>query len=220
MSEPIGHPRCDRRKQAGFRNTSTMLGVVCILLASSGMPSALRRSLPLAVSVLLLLASNLLAQDPSAPPPHMRAESRELRALVDEAARRSPVVRDLIDQIDRSDLTVYIRTRKFEGTELDGRVGILSVTGHYRYLVVELACGRMDLLQMATLGHELQHVVEIADQPSIVDARSLAAHYERIGVRTSSMTGNRTFETAAARDAGAQVRRELLVKAIRSTNGS
>jgi hypothetical protein len=199
---------------------STMLIVVCILLASSGMPFAFRRSLPIAVSFVLLLASPLLAQDPSGAPPHIRPESKELRALVEEAARRSPIVRDLIDQIDRSDLTVYIRTRKFEGSELDGRVGILATAGQSRYVVIELACGRMDLLQMATLGHELRHVVEIAAEPSIVDARSLATHYERIGVRTSSMIGNKTFETAAAREAGAQVRRELLTKAARSTNGS
>jgi hypothetical protein len=183
------------------------------------MPLAFRRSLPIAVSI-VLIASRLLAQERSASPPHIRPESPELRALIDEAARRSPVVRDLIDRIDRSDVTVYIRTRKFAGGELDGRVGILSTTARHRYLVVELACGRIDLVQMITLGHELHHVVEIAGEPSIVDGRSLAAHYERIGVRVSGSTGNKAFETASAREAGAKVRRELFAKAVRSTNGS
>lgn len=183
------------------------------------MPLAFRRSLPIAVSV-VLLASPLFAQAPSASPPHIRPESREMRALIDEAARRSPVVRDLIDRIDRSDVTVYIRTRKFAGGDLDGRVGILSATGRHRYLIVELACGRIDLVQMITLGHELHHVVEIAGEPSIVDGRSLAAHYERVGVRVSGSTGNKAFETASAREAGAKVRRELFAKAARSTNGS
>jgi hypothetical protein len=187
------------------------------------MPLAFRRSLPIAVSAavsVVLLASPLLAQEPSASPPHIRPESPELRALIDEAARRSPVVRDLIDRIDRSDVTVYIRTRKFAGGDVDGRVGILSATARRRYLIVELACGRIDQLQMITLGHELHHVVEIASEPSIIDGRSLAAHYERIGMRVSGSTGNRAFETASAREAGAKVRRELSSKAARSTNGS
>jgi hypothetical protein len=183
------------------------------------MPFAPRRSLAAAVTAILLFASPLLAQNQPVGPPHIRPESRALRELVDDAVRRSSAVRDLIDRIDRSDLIVYIRTRRFESSDLDGRVGMLSTAGKYRYVVVELACGRLDYLQMATLGHELRHVVEIADEPSIVDARSLANHYERIGVRTSSMTGNKTFETSAAREAGVQVRRELLAK-VRSTNGS
>lgn len=182
------------------------------------MPFALRRWLFVAVSV-LFVASPLLAQDQPVGLLHVRPESRALRELVDDAVRRSPAVRDLIDRIDHSDLIVYIRMRKFEESDLDGRVGILSAVGQYRFLVVELACGRLDYLQMATLGHELRHVVEIAAEPSIVDARSLATHYERIGVRTSSMIGNKMFETAAAREAGVQVRRELLAK-VRSTNGS
>jgi hypothetical protein len=223
MLEPLGISLANRPKQAGFRKTSTMPTVVCILLASSAMPRALRRSLPLTVMSMLLLASPLLAldhHDPWIPPPHIRVESPELRALVGEAAQRSPVIRTQIDDVERSDITVYIRTRKFTENELDGRVGILSTIAGHRFLVVELACGRTDLVQMATLGHELQHVLEIVSEPSVVDAPSLAAYYERIGVRVGGPIGTKTFETAAAREAGTQVRRELLVKATRSTNGS
>jgi hypothetical protein len=201
---------------------STMPTVECILLASSGMPLALRRSFPITVAAVLLLASPLLARDPDpwTAPPNIRVESPDLRSLINEAAQRSPVVRQLIDEIERADITVYIRARRFAELDLDGRVGILSTIAHHRYLVVELACGRTELVQMATLGHELHHVLEIVREPSVVDARSLAAHYERIGVRVGGPIGTKTFETAAAREAGTQVRRELLVKVTRSTNGS
>ena len=61
---------------------------------------------------------------------------------------------------------------------------------------------------MATLGHELLHAVEIAGEPSIVDAL------------TGDAAGRRTFETEAAADAGQRVRRELLKNSTRSANGS
>ena len=73
---------------------------------------------------------------------------------------------------------------------------------------------------MATLGHELYHALEIAREPSIVDGRTLAAHYRRIGEQQGDTIGRMTFETAAAFEAGRRARRELLVNRTRSANGS
>jgi hypothetical protein len=64
------------------------------------------------------------------------------------------------------------------------------------------------VIQIATLGHELQHAVEIAEAPEVVDARSLARFYARVGSeRTSGAC--RLFDTQAAVDIGWQVSREL-----------
>jgi len=49
---------------------------------------------------------------------------------------------------------------------------------------------------MTMFGHELQHAVEIADAPEVVDVPSLVAFYRRVGQVMSS--GGRTFETNAA----------------------
>jgi hypothetical protein len=73
---------------------------------------------------------------------------------------------------------------------------------------------------MAALGHELFHATEIAAEPSIVDVRTLAAFYERIGTQTSDSIGRRTFETQAAADAGRRARRELLTSSTRNTHGT
>jgi len=62
---------------------------------------------------------------------------------------------------------------------------------------------------MATLGHELYHALEIAQEPSIVDARTLAAFYRRHGIETGGIAGRQTFETEGAEQAGRQARREL-----------
>ena len=94
-----------------------------------------------------------------------------------------------------------------------------TLVGH-RYLVIELACGRSRLSQMTALGHELYHAVEIANEPSVVDTRTLAALYERIGRQTGNAGGRMTFETDAAANAGLRARRELLVNVTRRSNGT
>jgi hypothetical protein len=180
-----------------------------------------RRLLP-TMLLTMLSAPPAAAQEPqdqSSSAPHVRPVNG-LRSLVDEAARRSLEVRTLLDQLDATDVIVYIRGRNFEDPELDGRVGLLAVTSLQRYLVIEISGLENTIVQMATLGHELYHALEIAREPSIVDARTLAAHYRRIGEQQGDAIGRLTFETAAAFEAGRRTRRELLVNRTRSANGS
>ena len=161
--------------------------------------------MPLAV----VAALALLALDPSDAPPHLRPDPA-LRPFVDESARRSPSIRALIDRLEATDVIVYVRMRVFDQTALEGRVGMLTTTAAgQRYLVIELACGRPQVTTMATLAHELYHALEIAQQPAIVDAGTLAAYYRRHGVETGGSPGRLTFETEGAEQAGHQARREL-----------
>ena len=69
---------------------------------------------------------------------------------------------------------------------------------------------------MATLGHELFHAIEIAEEPSAVSPQTLADLYSRIGRQTGDDSGRRTFETAAA---GVRARRQLLTS-TRHGNGT
>jgi hypothetical protein len=64
---------------------------------------------------------------------------------------------------------------------------------------------------IALIGHELQHAVEIADAPSVVDSRSLRMEYQRIGYLTRRFRGPRlSFDTRAANDIGHRVLREIV----------
>jgi hypothetical protein len=167
-------------------------------------------SLVVAVAVGLQTASLAAA-------PHLRPDLA-LRPLVAQAADRSPSIRDLIDRIEASDVIVYVRMRPFAQSDLNGRVALLAtMPAGQRFLVIELACGRPDVVTMATLGHELYHAVEIASEPSIVDARGLIAFYTRAGEKTGDIQGNITFETRGAERAGIQVRRELFTTPVRQT---
>lgn len=180
-----------------------------------------RRTLAIASAGLLLLSAvPAIAQDHTTPPPHVRSENVALRAMIDDAAQRSPEIRRLIDQLQELDITVYVRTRLFTQIDLEGRVAMLSASAGRRYLIIELACGRTGFAQMATLGHELYHALEIAREPTVVDARSLAALYGRIGLQTGDRVGRQTFETEAAARAGTRTRQQLLSNTTRSGNGS
>jgi hypothetical protein len=150
---------------------------------------------------------------------HVRGESG-MQRLVDQAARRSPAIQESIDRLQELDVTVYVRARMFAPLDLEGRIAILSTVGGHRYLVIELACGRSELEQMATLGHELYHALEIAETPSVVDADTLAALYSRIGRKTSDRAGLRTFETEAAAAAGLLARQQLLINTTRHGHGT
>jgi hypothetical protein len=166
--------------------------------------------------MLMTLAASAAAQD-TTEPPHVRGDT--MRRFIDDAARRSPAIREWINRLQGLDVTVYVRAKAFARLDMEGRVALLSTAGSHRYLVIELACGRTDVTTMATLGHELFHAIEIAEEPSVVNAETLAAFYTRIGVKTGDTGGLRTFETEAAAAAGLRARRQLLTS-TRNGNGT
>jgi len=188
--------------------------VACILLATLRMPSMRCRLLALAIAGTLQQAAPALAQPVTSP--HLRPE-RAVRSLVEDAAARSPSIQASIDRLEAMNVIVYVRTRMFLQTDLEGRVGMIAHVDGRRFLAIELACGRPEIQMMATLGHELHHALEIAAEPSIVDARTLAAFYSKHGIQTGSGAGQLTFETEGAEEAGRRARREIIAAGERQT---
>jgi hypothetical protein len=209
--------RCPRKTRRVFHaRLRTLAGPALALWR--GMPRALRRSLPITGAAVLMTAALALAETPAGAAPHVRPESAEARALLDELTARSPTARALVDEVNHSTVVVYLRHRLFTSTVLTGRLGLVPSEGEMRYVVVEVASGQSRLDALITLGHELQHAVEVARAPAIVSGRTLAAHYGRIGLRTSGATEPLTFETQAALDMSSTVRRELLGSTVRATH--
>jgi len=174
------------------------------------MPPPCRRSLPIAGAAVLMTAALALAGPPAAAAPHVRPESVEARTLLHELLDRSPTARQLVEELERSDLIVYIRHRVFTDTTLNGRIGLLRSNEPTRFLVLELAAARPGVDQRVALAHELQHAAEIARLRRAVSPAGLAQHYAMIGEETSRCGETRTFETQAARDMSITIRRELL----------
>ena len=161
------------------------------------------------VCLLLLAGGAAAAEDPLREQTHVRSESADIRRMIAEAATRSATFRGLVDAIDETDVIVYVRIRQLPSQTLEGRTGFLGVTPKRRFLAIELACPRTVDAQIATLAHELQHVVEIAHAPWVLSPRTLREYYEAIGMEVTAGPPGRMFETRAAAAIGEQVRREM-----------
>jgi hypothetical protein len=142
-------------------------------------------------------------------PPRLRIVDRQLRALLEAGVARSPSLRALVERLASSDVVVYLRCAALP-PHLDGRLTFVSAVGGFRYVLVHIAAERSALRKIAALGHELQHAVEIAAHPEIVDHRSLARAYAAFGFeRRAEYYAATAFDTLAAMAAGEQVRREI-----------
>ena len=154
------------------------------------------------------MAAEPIAENPRRPP--IRSTDRRLRSLLEEGQRMSPTLRALVARLQASDVVVYLQC---DGPAApDGRLTFLSSIGGYRYLVVRISrFPRMQ--QIAIMAHELQHAVEIAETPAIVDGPSLVREYKRIGYinQWSNLPGV-AFDTQAAVRAGEQVLKELMMQ--------
>jgi hypothetical protein len=146
------------------------------------------------------------------PAPHdrrIRTTDRRVRALIDEAALVSPALRALVDRLERSDVVVYVQCDGGPPPPIAGRLSFVAAAGGLRYVMVRVKRLDSRVQQIALLAHELQHAVEIADTPAIVDAASLAREYARFGLTRISATGGLAFDTNAAVEMGKRVLAEL-----------
>lgn len=90
-----------------------------------------------------------------------------------------------------------------------GRLTFLSVVGDTRYVVIRLAPLRSVVQQLAMMGHELQHAVEVAERPAIVDAESMYREYLRIGYMNGATGSGLGVDTNAAVKTGGRIIDEL-----------
>jgi hypothetical protein len=139
----------------------------------------------------------------------VRAMSPALSALLDEGMSRSVSFRALIGRIEQSDLIVYVREEYVSMGSLRGSLTFVSSAGGSRYLLIRLS-GLSRSRRLATLAHELQHAVEIAERPDIVDEASLIRAYAQFGtsVRSNASGKGRRVDTDAAVAVGQRVWRE------------
>jgi hypothetical protein len=165
---------------------------------------------PARIILLLLLvittSRSLTAETVSAPRPHIRTTDRRLMRLVQDGEKTSETFRRLVDRLRQSDVVVYLECG---GGSADGRLTFVSAVGGYRYVHVRVARMASADVQIALIGHELRHAVEIADAPDVVDSSSLAREYQRIGFVSPSGTTGLSFDSDAAVQTGYRVLREL-----------
>jgi hypothetical protein len=88
----------------------------------------------------------------------------------------------------------------------------ITHAGSYRFVRITLNVAKTDDHEVALLGHELHHAVELAEAPAVDDDRDYQRLYQRIGYESCSRAAPRCYETDGAVKAGRAVLSELRIK--------
>ena len=156
----------------------------------------------------LLIASLMITMPPVATSAvtamRMRPLSDISRSVVKEALRRSPTIKRLLGELQQLDVLVFFDINSAPVADV-GTTSVMAAAGGFRMVRVLINANLDPRRRIEVLGHELQHVLEIAQARSVVDDASLRSLYSRIGYQV----GLRSFETDQARQVELQVRREL-----------
>lgn len=135
--------------------------------------------------------------------PHVRMPQAHVARLVAGAAARSPTLASLLQQLQDTDVVVFVTTTTALAPRIAGRTILVNATSSIRYLRVEVRANASGDEIITTIAHELQHAMEIA-RSDVRSERALARLFETIGEHHA-----RGFESAGARAIGVRVRREL-----------
>jgi hypothetical protein len=149
---------------------------------------------------------NRCAAEPASSCPvvaRLRAVDSRLAAIVKEASARSSSFRQLAQAINQTDGIVYVEHGRC-GHGVRACLVAVSAAGANRIVRVRVNANDADWNLMGSIGHELQHAIEVLSNSKVTDTSALYFFYERNGTRR----GN-TFETAAAIRAGNDVRAEV-----------
>ncbi len=130
--------------------------------------------------------------------PHVRVADRGLKAMLETGAARSPALRALLADLEAAPVLVFIDCGVQMRTHLGARLNFVTSVDGVRYVRVGVDCTLGQRHQLSLLAHELQHALEIAGQPGIVDVDSMATYYEDVGFFTYKDGTDKGFETAAA----------------------
>lgn len=145
----------------------------------------------------------------------IRSHHARIVRAIDEASLKSVTFQALVDRLIRSDLIIYVESGHCRDPQVRSCVAVVSTSGSdtsppYRYLRVTIDTDHSHQIIVAEIAHELQHAVEIAEAPEVVDGTTLGALYDRIGTQ-----GARTdvHETANAIAVARRVSKELVAQA-------
>jgi hypothetical protein len=134
----------------------------------------------------------------------VRSSHAVIGRVLKEASDRSRTFRRLVETINASDGTVYVEEGK---CRFGVRACLVTVTmaGAHRYLWVKVDTRKADWDLMASIGHELQHALEVLSDRTVTSGFAMYHFYLREGTHSMGLA----FETDAAIEAGDAVRTEV-----------
>ena len=139
--------------------------------------------------------------------PRVRSTNPVISAAIAEGAARSATFQSLVRAIERTDGIVYVE----RGHCGHGVASCLSLSvvpaGDFRLLRILIDNMRGVSSLIATIGHELQHAIELLTEPAVRTMSAAYNYYLR-----EAPTSRDVFETTAAIQVGVAVEAELARK--------
>ena len=155
-------------------------------------------------------SSAALASQPSrmAPDARVRGLGTRLVAVIIDATAQSQTFRRLVDRIGATDGIVYVGEGQCGHRVQACLLVTMTIAGPNRVLRILVDPRKSDRDLMGSIGHELQHAVEVLSHRSIRNSSAMILLYKEM----CHACGFR-FETDAAIRAGTAVRDELRTSA-------
>jgi hypothetical protein len=166
----------------------------------------------LTVLIAVVEATSASAESPEADPfKSIKVSHAVLRQLVAEGHDRSPTFRGLVSDLDATGWLVFVQPGRCpEKAAIACLLHVVATFDGAPYVRVLVDYKhRHPNNVIATLAHELQHALEVAQAPDVKDGATMRALFERIGTVRAQSATSLAYETDAARRIGEQVRREL-----------
>ena len=146
---------------------------------------------------------------------HIRTLDKRILAAMAEGNARSSHFRELVERVERGNVIAYIERAAVAAQQtLRQTPTWVTATKEFRYVRVAINPDLSGWSLTATIAHELQHVVEIGEAASIVDEKTMSAHYRDVGIEQRTKSNH--WDTGAAQAIGEIVRRELASDSLKA----
>lgn len=139
---------------------------------------------------------------------HVRTTDPRVQTWLDFGVSESLTFRDLLARLGKSDLIVHVQL--VDHLRVAGQTSFVASAGGVRYVRIEMVATPDAREMIALIGHELQHAVEIADNPRVQDRESFAQFYRMLSGNPGSID---VYDSADARVIEDRVRREMAASA-------
>ena len=106
---------------------------------------------------------------------------KRVEALLSTGMNRSATFRQLVRRIEGSDVIVYVEARHDLRDGVGASMRFVTRSASDRFVRIQLNADYSNHTLVALLGHELQHVVEVADHAEVQSPDDLREFYRRTG---------------------------------------
>lgn len=110
----------------------------------------------------------------------VRSTERFVIALIREGYERSPTFRELVDTLQRSNVIVFVQPGACAGGRIRSCLTSVDGSAIERHIRISVDTRTSHNALIATMAHELQHAVEIAEHPEVTNGSGALRLYRQI----------------------------------------